>query len=80
MADRAIMVGCDASWFPTIDELHRSIIDASGGNLPAFTVIDAALMFEPANVSRTPGAIGTPAWTYAQAAIGSFPAHGGPCP
>jgi hypothetical protein len=61
MAERTIIVsGGDATYFLAIDELHRPIIDATGDEPPAFTVNDAALMSEQANISRASGAIGTP--------------------
>jgi hypothetical protein len=38
----SMVSGGDAIYFPATDDLHRPVIDATAGNPPAVTVMDAA--------------------------------------
>ncbi len=55
--DTIIVTGGDAVYFPMIDELRRSLIEASGGDPPAFGVVDAGLTAEQVQALRAAGSI-----------------------
>jgi hypothetical protein len=55
--DTIIVTGGDAVYFPMIDELRRSLVDATQGDPPAFGVIDAGLTGDQSEALRSAGAI-----------------------
>ncbi len=60
LGDNSIVVtGGDAVYYPMVDELRRSLIDATDGNPPAFGVVDAGLTREQVLALQAVGAVVT---------------------